>query len=147
MELTQSAPWPTALEQLVKACVYRPGWHVRLIEDLDRDLVDGQIVGHGTTLVITTLGYDSYHPEDGQRYAVHHYFIVPAATYDAASWQRWLFEQYVLVETHEAMEFFTVDGARPYAPNHGPGRSPYVVHEYATETDRRTRFTGELVDS
>lgn len=142
MELTQSAPWPTALEQLVKACVYRPGWHVRLIEDLDRDLVDGQIVGHGTTLVITTLGYDSYHPEDGQRYAVHHYFIVPAATYDAASWQRWLFECFLLVERHEAAEFYTIRGERPYAPLHLPGSDPYMITEVSTELERRTSFRG-----
>jgi hypothetical protein len=36
---------------------------------------------------------------------------------------------------------------RPFAPTHGPGDDPYVVHEYADETQRRTRFTGELLDA
>lgn len=36
---------------------------------------------------------------------------------------------------------------RPFAPLHGPGEDPYVVHEYATGEQRRTRFTGELAPS
>lgn len=33
---------------------------------------------------------------------------------------------------------------RPYAPNHGPGRDPYTVHELGTDMDRRTSFRGEV---
>jgi hypothetical protein len=106
--MKQTAPYPVELRNLVENCRYRPGWEVRLEDDLDRDEVDGEVVGRGMTLVITTLGYNSYHPERDQTYRVNHYFIVPAATYNRQSWQRWLFEQFVLVETHEAMEFFVI---------------------------------------
>jgi hypothetical protein len=72
-DFLQSAPFPTQLEELVKACSYRPGWTVRL-SDIDR----GQ-GSKGLTLIITTKGYDTYHPEDGQHYRVNHYMPVPPA--------------------------------------------------------------------
>jgi len=70
----------------------------------------------------------------------------------------WLFEQLLLVEKHECMEFFALmqdhdiapDGTefestwRPYAPNHGHGWDPYLVTEVATERDRRTDFRNEV---
>lgn len=118
--ITQTAPWPTELEAIVDGCTYRrhEGWRLRLDADQDRDEVDGQLVGHGTTLMVTTKGYDTYNPDQGANYRVSHYFIVPAATYNRAAWMRWL---------------------------HGPGCNPYVVHELATDVERRTRFTGEVV--
>lgn len=145
--ITQTAPWPTELEAIVDGCTYRrhEGWRLRLDADQDRDEVDGQLVGHGTTLVVTTKGYDTYNPDQGANYRVSHYFIVPAATYNRAAWMRWLFEQFAKVELHECMENFVVDGERPFAPLHGPGCDPYVVHELATDVERRTRFTGEVV--
>lgn len=45
---------------------------------------------------------------------------------------RWAFDQLLLVERHEAGEFFTVDGARPFFPHHQLEGSPYVL------VDRRT---------
>lgn len=152
----QSAPFPEALAELVEKCAYRPGWTIRL-EDMARDLVDpaawarridrtDELAG-GLTLIITTCGYDSYHPDRGENYRVNHYFVVPAATYDERSWRRWLFEQFLLVERHEAMEFFAIDGARPYAPHHGPGNDPYIIFEHGSDLDVRTRFTGEVVGS
>lgn len=142
-QLTQIAPFPTALADLVTRTAYRPGWRIWL-EDVDRDKdVEGNIVGKGLTLVITTLGYNSYKPSEGETYRVHHYFIVPAATYDERAWTRWLFDQFVLVETHEAMEFFRVNKHRPFAPNHSPGRNPYSILERGTEKDAVTNFRGE----
>lgn len=141
--MEQTAPYPEALDSLVKRLVYRPGWRVWL-EDVDRDKdAEGNVVGKGLTLVITTLGYNSYKPSAGETYRVHHYFIVPAATFDERAWQRWLFDQFVLVETHEAMEFFKIDKHRPFAPNHSPGRNPYSILERGTEKDAVTNFRGE----
>ena len=138
-ENTQIAPDPVELRELVEVMAYRPGWTFRLIDDLDRG--QGSV---GLTLDIVTLGYNSYHPEQGENYGVHHYMPVPPASYNRASWQRWLFDQCVLVDRHEAMEFFQIDGSRPYAPNHGPGWDPYIVTELTTEVDRRTSFRGEV---
>jgi hypothetical protein len=136
----QKAPYPEILADLVKHCKYRPGWKVYLHLNLDR----GQ-GSEGMTLVIQTLGYDSYNPELGQNYRVNHYMPVPPAAYDLRSWRRWLFEQLLLVERHEAMEFFIIGTKRPYAPHHGPGNDCYNVFEHGTATDTKTMYTGEVL--
>ncbi len=149
----QIFPTPTELFDLVSKLSYRPGWKFSL-KDIDR----GQ-ESIGLTFIITTLGYNSYHPEQGETYRVHHYMPVPPASYNRQSWQRWLFEQCLLVERHEACEFFSFvvegdfilrDGThidqcveKPYAPNHAPGWDPYIVTELTTDRDRNTSFTGE----
>lgn len=134
--MTQNAPYPTALRDLVDACSYRAGWRLRL-EDEDR----GQD-SVGLTLTITTSTVNSYR-QDEKMY-VNHLFIVPAAAYDERSWRRWLFECFHQVEFHECMEFFTIDGEKPFAPSHGPGNDPYLLREVGTELDQRTSFRGEV---
>lgn len=136
--MTQAAPFPSELAALVDGLHYRPGWQF-ILDHLDR----GQ-GSEGLTLDIITKGYNSYHPEHGETYRVHHYMPVPPAAYNRQSWQRWLFEQCLLVERHEACEFFAIDGERPYAPNHGPGWDPYIVTDLTTDLDRRTSFRGEV---
>jgi hypothetical protein len=142
--MVQQAPYPAALQALVDALVYRPGWRFRLVPYLDR----GQD-SRGTTLVITTSGYDACHVDRGEGYRVSHYMLVPPAAYNEASWRTWLFEQILLVEKHEAMEFFAFMSedklTRPYQPNHGFGWDPYLLTEVTTEIDRRTSFRNELV--
>ncbi len=133
----QSAPFPIILGSLVTRLEYRQ-WRFSLTE-LDRG--QGSL---GLTLVITTKGYDSYHPEKGENYRVNHYMPVPPAAYNEQSWRRWLFEQCLLVERHECCEFFKIDGKRPYAPHHGPGNDPYVVFERGTDEEARTMYTGEV---
>jgi hypothetical protein len=134
--MRQEAPYPAELATLVGQLWYKPGWHFEL-RDLDR----GQ-ESKGLTLVITIAGPDTYDPERNIRVA--HYMPVPPAAYDMRSWRRWLFDQTLLVERHEACEFFVLDGDRPYAPSHGPGNDPYLVREVGTEVDRRTSFRGEV---
>jgi hypothetical protein len=134
--MTQTAPYPTALAELVHRCTYRPGWHIWLgHEDRGQNSV-------GLTLVITTNTVNSY--DHDKRMHVNHLFIVPAAAYDERSWRRWLFECFHQVELHEAMEFFTIAGQKPYAPSHGPGNDPYMVREVGTDIDVRTSFRGEV---
>lgn len=146
----QSAPYPYDLAQLVKRSRYRrhEGWSASLHEvDRDRDS-NGHVIGRGLTLIITTKGYDTYHPDQGPNYCVNHYFIVPPATYGRQAWMRWLFDCYAKVELHECMENFVLESPegeeRPFAPLHGPGEDPYTVHQYATDVQRRTRFTGAV---
>ena len=131
------APYPQILADLVSRLSYRK-WRF-VLDHIDR----GQ-GSEGLTLVITTLGYDSYNPEDGEGYRVNHYMPVPPAAYNEQSWRRWLFEQCLLVERHECCEFFKIDGKRPYAPHHGPGNDPYVVFERGTDIEARTMYTGEV---
>jgi len=157
-EMRQVAPYPDVLADLVKRLRYRDhlGWNVWLEDDLQRDK-PGRHTGEsrGLTLVVQRFGPDTYHRETAM--AVNHYFPVPPATYNEASWTRWLFDRLGDVDTHERMEDFafdpahgevytsTSDGlARPYAPNHGPGHDPYRVTELATDVDRRTSFRGDV---
>lgn len=136
--MRQEAPYPDVLQTLIKSVRYKAGWTFSLA-DLDR----GQ-GSAGLTLVIGITGPDSYHPD--QRISVNHYMLVPPAAYDERSWRRWLFDQILLVERHEAMEFFILDGTRPYAPSHGPGNDPYLIREVGTDADQRTTFLGVLRD-
>jgi len=145
MTMRQVAPYPEALDKLVAALTYRPGWTFTL-SDIDRD--QGS---EGLTLDIVTLTANSYHPSVCEtcesvvtNYRVHHYFIVPAAAYDERSWRRWLLDRLLDVESHECCEFFQVDGERPYAPSHGPGNDPYLIREVGTKIDARTSFRGEV---
>ena len=146
--MQQTAPYPDTLADLVGRLSYREseGWRVWLDDDLQRDK-PGRHAGEsrGMTLVVQRCGPDSYNPDS--TIAVNHYFPVPPATYNARSWQWWLFEQIGLVELHERMEMFLIDGKPAYPPAHGPGNSPYLVLAYGTDEDRRTSFRGELADA
>lgn len=150
---TQGAPWPTELEEIVNKLQYRPGWRFKL-EDIERDpATDEHAATSGLTFIVMTLGYDTYHPERGEHYGVYHYFIVPAATYNRESWLRWVLDQLIKVETHEACEFFRIReqdpkgddyvDRRPFAPNHGPGWDPYQVRELNYVKDAETTFRGD----
>jgi hypothetical protein len=135
--MNQKSPYPQILSELVEKCEYKK-WRVRLIDDYQRE--DDSI---GLTLVVHAVVPDSYHDRD---IAINHLFPVPPATYDLRSWQRWLLDQLLLVEQHEACEFFKIDGERPYAPHHGPGNNPYTIFEHGTDEDVRTSFRGEVKD-
>ena len=132
--MRQTAPYPRLLDTLVDQLTYKPAWQVTL---LDRARGQGS---SGLTLSILISTPDSYAPQEMRQ--VMHYMPVPPAAYDERSWQRWLFEQILLVERHEAMEFFQINHRRPYAPNHGPGRDPYQVMEIGTAADAETSYLG-----
>ena len=136
MLMTQAAPHPERLAALVEKLTYKRGWSFEL-QHMDRG--QGSL---GLTLVIEVECEDSYRPDRTTR--VLHYMIVPAASYDERAWMRWLLDQVLLVEQHEACEFFKVDGKRPYSPNHGPGRNPYSILEKGSALDAATFFTGEV---
>ena len=133
----QRAPYPKALAEIVRTLEYRPGWRFRLVE-MDR----GQECG-GLTFEVRSLGYNTYDPDAGETYAVRHLFAVPPAAYNRASWQRWVLERLLEIETHEACEFMQVEGRRPFAPVHAPGHDPYFVREVAQVKDVETSFRGD----
>lgn len=137
--MRQHAPYPDVLEELVGALRYKPSWRFAL-SHIDR----GQ-GSAGLTLSVFINPRDAYHPDDDR--PVVHYMIVPPAAFDRRSWQRWLFDQILLVERHEACEFFVIDGEHPYAPHHGPGNDPYIVFEHGSDLDVRTSFRGEVKES
>ena len=108
------------LEALVPRITYKPGWSFDLCE-IDR----GQGCG-GLTLVIQAIVPDSVN-DDGETVGVCHLMPVLPAAYDEESWLYWIFEQIQMVEAHEAMEFYRLDGVAPYFSEHAPGRNPYAL--------------------
>lgn len=124
------------LKWLVKHLSYKPGWRFELEDGLTprsrleppewagrwwlRVLVDctDSLTGRPTTII--------------HRIAVPH--ILLEGTYrDGLKAEkvlrRWLLDAVIGIERHEACEFFTVDGAKPFFPPHEPGKDPYVVRE------------------
>jgi len=139
--MTQTAPWPRILTDLVANAKYRPGWRLGL-DDIDR----GQ-GSAGLTFIIRTIGYDTYNPDEGQTYGVVHYFPVPPAAFNAESWKRWMLDCFIAVETHEACEFLQIGGTRPFAPHHGPGWDPYIVLHQGSDVGARTDFRGDVQET
>jgi hypothetical protein len=109
------------LRELVAAITYKPGWLVYL-EDTSRHTEDGS---GGLALMVVSDTEDSLHFD--QRMRVRHEFLVPRASYNRDTWAAWVFDRIRDVETHEAGEFFRIDGVREFAPHHGNGEDPYRV--------------------
>lgn len=106
------------LADLVPRITYKPSWKFELAE-LDR----GQGC-HGLTLIIGAQVPDSTVP--GSHVEVLHLFPVLPAAYNQTAWEDWVLECILMVEKHETLEFFQVDGVAPYFSDHGPGRNPYA---------------------
>lgn len=106
------------LAALVPRCSYKD-WTLDL-----QELSRGQGC-EGLTLLIGATVPDSTRP--GETTSVLHLMPVLPAAYCEEAWIGWVFEQIRLVELHESMEHFRVDGVAPFFADHGPGRSPYEV--------------------
>lgn len=132
--MTQVAPFPDVLADLVERSAYKSGWRIWL-QDMDRD--QGS---QGLTLIIQSNTDDSRGPG---RIRVNHLFPVPPAAFNERSWRRWLFDRYRDVEAHECAEFFRIDDVLPYAPLHAPGNDPYMLVE-ATVTEMHTDNQGRV---
>jgi hypothetical protein len=117
------------LRDLVAKVTCKRGWGFRLFNE------NGAL-----RLVIAVTGPDAANV--GHDITISHFFPVPTATYNEKTWRRWMFERCRGVENHELGEWFRVDGERPFAPLHGPGEDPYIVHEFRDDIDRRTRQDG-----
>jgi hypothetical protein len=107
------------LADLVNRITYKPGWTFTL-DEIDR----GQGC-QGLTLMIGAVLNDSSNP--GQTVPVLHLMPVLPANYGEAAWLGWILEQIMLVEQHETLEFYKLDGEAPFFPGHAPGRNPYGV--------------------
>ncbi|HYS43643.1 MAG TPA: hypothetical protein VEM32_06645 [Geobacteraceae bacterium] len=117
-QMVQVAPYPEELETVLSGLDFRfPGWAFEL-----RDMPK-HAGARGLTLVITHETTDAYNP--GKPYTVTHPMSVPPASHDERNWARWVLEMILLVQRHEAMEAFVVNGRRPFPPGHGGGHDPY----------------------
>lgn len=122
-----------ALAGVVADVTYKEGWQLSL-DYIDRP-TEHFAGSKGLTLRIMAVVPDSVRP--GQTTNVEHWMAVPPTSWARDAWVRWVLDQLILVETHEAMEFYTVAGKKPYFPAHGPGRDPYEISLTDNEIDRR----------
>lgn len=114
---------PEHLKPLMKSITYKPGWTFVLGADDDGYL----------NLFIVSDTLNSF--DFAGRIRVRHAFLVPMASYNRNVWVAWIFRRVRDVESHEAGEFFRIDGVREFAPHHGNGEDPYLtwhVSDWAT---------------
>lgn len=122
-----------ALAQVVSDVAYKEGWSVRL--DYIERPTEQYAGSKGLTLRISAAVPNSVRP--GEMTYVEHWMAVPPTSWGRETWVRWVLDQIILVETHEAMEFYAVSGHKPYFPAHGPGRDPYEIALTDAEIERR----------
>lgn len=119
------------LQKVVSEASAFPNWSFRLKDE------DG-----AWRLVIRIVGHDNYNPD--RPWIVDHFHPVPLATYNEKSWRRWVYEQCRRTMNHEIGEALNFNGIRPFAPMHGPGEDPYMVHEVRPVEDALTTQNGSL---
>lgn len=107
------------LEALVPQISYKPGWMIQIGHEVAEDGAGGW------KLFIVSNTENSFRFREKIR--VRHEFLIPPASYNRECWVAWVFDRIRDVETHEAGEFFRVDGVREFAPHHGNGENPYLV--------------------
>ena len=111
------------LQAVVDSVAYKPGWEIWLAY---RTRPTEHYAGsEGMTLHIRTQVPDSTRP--GESTYIEHWMAPPPTSWTRRSWERWVLDQLILVETHEAMEFYSVGGHKCYFPSHGPGHDPYAI--------------------
>ena len=95
---------------------YKPGWTFKLAVRAD-----------GDWLCIRAVTVDSNNRTNTR--ATGHMFKLPEEPMTLRQFARWAFDRCLLCELHEAGEFFSVDGFRPFFPNHQDEGSPYELVE------------------
>jgi len=118
-------------EEVGKATCF-PDWSFKLADE------DGDL-----RLYIIIDGHNNLHPD--QPFRVCHPHPVPTATYNRATWRRWIFDRCMASMTHEMGEALCFgDNERPFLPCHGPGEDPYVFHDYRPLRDAMTTQDGSV---
>lgn len=111
---------PPGLRDIVESIDYKPGWVFELGKAVSREGMPAT-----PALYIISDTQDSF--DFSRRRRIRHEFLVPPAVYSRNEWVAWIFDRVSSVETHEAGEFFRVNGVREFAPHHGNGENPYRV--------------------
>lgn len=105
------------LRGLLPSVRYKPGWEFSIVS-----------YGGFSSALALKIRVPTVDSSDGlSPFLADHTLPIPPAYWDQAEWERWLLEQILLVERHEACEFFTIGDERPFFPMHGLEGSPYEV--------------------
>lgn len=115
------------LSDLVRNLQYKSGWTFHLMESGGLEVPYIPRALGRNNLIISVRCLDS---EGRGEVVVSHQSQVPLVGHnDERWWRRWLLQQILNIETHEACEFFQVGGDKPFFPDHTPGADPYAVRE------------------
>lgn len=98
---------------LVGRLSYRDGWQFKM----------GGPGGSVLCVYAHTVDSQARH----QRRFTQHQFPAPDGLGDEHAAARWIFDRLLLVERHEAGEFFAVDGRFPFFPHHQDEGSPHEL--------------------
>lgn len=96
---------------LIAKLRYKPGWTFKHAGPLR------------TFLCVFATTPDSHSPTRTR--CTQHQFRMLERYESEQAFYRWVFDCLLLCELHEAGEFFTVDGHRPFYPHHQDAGSPY----------------------
>jgi hypothetical protein len=121
----------TVLVDLVQQITYKPNWKIYVEHEVADD------GSGGWHLFVISHTDNSLNPSESIR--VRHGFLIPAASYNRDTWAAWVFDRLRDVETHEAGEFYRINGLREFAPHHANGENPYLVWhigDYETASKR-----------
>lgn len=88
------------LRELLRHFTYRPGWEFEV---------------HQGRLTITATVIDAYNQDRTMPLTFSQ--ILPFPVPMSFTWERWLFDQIMKVERHEAQEFFQIGGVPVYDPH------------------------------
>ncbi len=119
------------LQKIISETAFWPDWSFRLADE------DG-----AKRLVITIDTVSNY--DQTKPFRVSHWHPVPIATYNEKTWRRWIFDQVMRTLNHEVGESLRFAGSRPFAPCHGPGEDPYIVHDSRSDEELRTMQDGSV---
>jgi hypothetical protein len=135
MNNTQRGPEHAAqaLAEVIPTITYKDGWSISL--DYIQRPTEHYAGSEGLTLRIHAIVPNSVRP--GETTYVEHWMHVPPTSWMHDEWVRWILDMILQVETHEALEFYRVNGLAPYFPSHGPGKNPYAINLTDAEITRR----------
>jgi hypothetical protein len=103
------------MHRLVASLRYKPGWSFKIAGP------------HSRYLCVFATTPDSHSPT--RERCTQHQFQLLDDYKDERAFYRWVFDCLLLCELHEAGEFFTANGHRPFYPNHQDEGSPYELVE------------------
>lgn len=131
MTFSNSGSWCTQLKEWLAEITYRPGWEFQ-IQDFSGSafITNGNGFagrdGPGVYLLIHATTQDSNHYST--LHLVHTMIIYPGEYTERDAFLSAVLRRIVMVETHEAMEFFKVSGVRHRNPHPSEGAFREVLY-------------------
>lgn len=138
MEAFASDQNATLIHNLLGQMKYKTGWSFGLYAyqgshralQITIETVDSQKEDRYKSAIPayhTVWDFDDRYLLKTRSFTVIHRLAIPTYPMDQTEVEGWVFDQILLVERHEACEFFKIDGKAPYFPEHGANSDPYKI--------------------